>query len=161
VRTANSGETATTQATGRRKIPCTEKCGIADHKLLTGGGLLLIADISPVMSASRQLDQLINVRSAPKPPSMQRTRISRRASMFSIHASSPAARFSLRPRVRGCRCKVAVQGRSPALALNLLDWHAHDGSGSRLWPRGRRIHHPAPDSCPYGASPRSSAHVLP
>jgi hypothetical protein len=34
------------------KSPCTEKCGIADHKLVTGGGLLLMADISPVMSAS-------------------------------------------------------------------------------------------------------------
>jgi hypothetical protein len=34
------------------KSPCTEKCSIADHKLLTGGGLLLMADISPDMSAS-------------------------------------------------------------------------------------------------------------
>jgi len=34
------------------KSPWTEKCGIADHELLTGGGLLLMADISPDMSAS-------------------------------------------------------------------------------------------------------------
>jgi hypothetical protein len=29
--------------------PYAEKCGIADHKLLTGGGLFVMA-ISPVMS---------------------------------------------------------------------------------------------------------------
>ena len=33
----------------------TEKCGINDHKLLMGGQLFPMADISPVMSASRHL----------------------------------------------------------------------------------------------------------
>jgi len=32
--------------------PCTEKCLIADHKLLTGGGLFVMANITPDMSAS-------------------------------------------------------------------------------------------------------------
>jgi hypothetical protein len=35
----------------------TEKRGIANHNLLTGGGLLLITDISPDMSASRHLTE--------------------------------------------------------------------------------------------------------
>jgi hypothetical protein len=34
------------------KFPCTKKRSITDHKLLMGGGLFLMADISPGMSAS-------------------------------------------------------------------------------------------------------------
>jgi hypothetical protein len=32
------------------KSPCTEECDIADHKLLTGGGLFVMANITPDMS---------------------------------------------------------------------------------------------------------------
>ena len=33
-----------------------KKCGITDHKLLMGGGIFLMGDISPIMSASIPAD---------------------------------------------------------------------------------------------------------
>jgi hypothetical protein len=45
------------------EIPCTEKCGIIGQKLLMGEPVVPIADISPVMSASRQPEGITRYRS--------------------------------------------------------------------------------------------------
>ena len=47
------------------KFPCTKKRRITDHKLLMGGGVFLMADISPGMSASRQFDALYSSSTPP------------------------------------------------------------------------------------------------